>query len=71
MLTSCWLTTTTSSPCSYFLLGEISSAQERNAQRAEIILIDATEVGVERLVNRNGWTAFYSEGQIVKLATQR
>ena len=55
---------------SYFLIRKISSAQERNTQRAEVVLIDATEVCAERLVNRNGWTSFYREWQVIELATQ-
>ncbi len=46
-LTSSWLTMTTLSLRLHFLLGEIASAQQRNSQRAEIVLVHATKVSAK------------------------
>src|SRR5215217_5714483 len=55
---------------SHLLFGEISSAQQRNSQSAEVILIDETKVSIEGLVGPNRWPAFNGERKIIKLAAE-
>src|SRR5215216_473888 len=52
------------------LFGEISSAQQRNFQSAEVVLVNATKVSVKSLVRRNRWPALDGERNVVKLAAE-
>ena len=54
----------------YFLLGEVSTAQQRNAQRVEVVLIDATEVGAKRLIDEAAGRPSTVKRHVVELTTE-
>src|SRR5215216_2370209 len=55
---------------SHLLFGEISSAQQRNSQSAEVVLIDATKVSIEGLIGPDRWPALDGERNVIKLAAE-
>src|ERR1041384_1859324 len=54
----------------HLLLGEVSSSQQRNVHRVEVLLIDATKVSIKSLVRADRWPAFDCERKIVQLTTE-
>src|ERR1051325_6850094 len=55
---------------SHLLLREVPSSQQRNAQRVEVLLIDATKVSIESLVRADRRAAFDCEWKVVQLTTE-
>src|SRR6185503_3214907 len=56
---------------SHLLLGEVPSAQQRNAKRVEVVLINPTKVSAESLGHRSDWPAFDRKWHVIELTAHR
>ncbi len=53
------------------MFGEAATAKERNVKCSEVILVNASKVGVKSLIGRHRWPALDSEWNVVGLSTER